>query len=71
MSPLLGVFIIVAFVVALICAIALCRAAQLGDEAQRLARRVTEDDARERLMSDELDTTRLYGDDYRGPGARA
>jgi hypothetical protein len=40
MSPLLAIFIITAFVVVLIFAIALCRAAQLGDEAQRLARRV-------------------------------
>lgn len=71
MSVILGIFIITAFVVVLIFAIALCRAAQLGDEAQRLARRVTADKERERLMADELDTTRLYGDDYRGPGGKA
>lgn len=65
MTIRLGIFIITAFVFVLVVAIALCRAAQLGDEAQRLARRVTEDEARARLMADELDTTRFYGDDAR------
>jgi hypothetical protein len=65
MTIRLGIFIITAFVFVLVVAIALCRAASLGDEAQRLARRVTEDEARARLMADELDTTRFYGDDAR------
>lgn len=47
--------------------IGLLRDGRRRREGVLLARRVTEDEERKRLMGDELDTTRLYGDDYRGP----
>ena len=93
MSVILGIFIITAFVCVLIFALILCRAAQIGDEAEaELFKRICADAVlrrglrgagresmtlffagkdRARLMSDELDTTRFYGEDYEGPGGRA
>jgi uncharacterized membrane protein YvbJ len=71
-SVILGIFIITAFVCVLIFALILCRAAQIGDEAEaELFKRICADKDRARLMSDELDTTRFYGEDYEGPGGRA
>lgn len=66
MTIRLGIFIITAFVFVLVVAIALCRAAQIGEQAEaELFKRICADKERERLMADELDTTRFYGDDAR------
>jgi flagellar basal body-associated protein FliL len=72
MSVLLGIFIVTAFVAMLVIVFVLARAASIGSrDEERLARRVTEDEARKRLMGDQFDGTRFYDEKYRGPGGRA
>lgn len=58
------ILVIAAFVLWLI---GLLRDGRSRREGALLARRVTEDEDRARLMADELDTTRFYGENYRGP----
>lgn len=72
MSPILGIFIITALIAVLVLVLVLARAASLNSrDEERLARRVTEDEARARLAGDQFDGTRFYDTDYRGPGASA
>ena len=68
MSVILGIFIITVVVGVLVIVFVLARAASIGSrDEERLARRVTEDEARARLMGDRFDGTRVYDDDYEGP----
>ena len=60
--------VVLAFAVWLI---GLLRDGRKRREDMRLARRVTEDEERARLMGDQFDGTRAYDEDYKGPGGRA
>ena len=72
MSVILGIFIITVVVGVLVIVFVLARAASIGSrDEERLARRVTEDEARARLAGDQFDGTRYYDEDYRGPGGKA
>ncbi len=64
-------FVVIAILAFVLWMIGLLRDGRRRREGALLARRVTEDEDRARLMGDQFDGTRYYDEDYRGPGGKA